>query len=150
MTPLALLVILEIPHPRGPVLRQNAAGFGPGPSRVELLAPLQRPKLLESHLAYGPIQEEVVDTAVVSVDGEACYTTGDRSKTKATEWEMVLVRGRHVEVLWPSPHTDTIKKNGYIVSDRAWVCVQGTLIYTSIESVAAGNLIHTYIVLGRA
>ena len=69
------LVILETPHPLGPVLRQNAAGLGPGASSVEIVRPLQRPKLLESDLAYGEVREKAVDAAVVPVDTEICYIT---------------------------------------------------------------------------
>ena len=75
LTCYAALVVLETPHPRGPVFRQNAAGPCPGPCRVKLVRPLERPKLFESDLAYGPVQEKAVNAAVVPVDTEICYIT---------------------------------------------------------------------------
>jgi hypothetical protein len=50
-------VILEASHPRGPLLRLDAAGLGPGAARIELLVPFEGPELLEPDLADGPIHE---------------------------------------------------------------------------------------------
>ena len=51
----AALIILELPHPLGPVAGLDAAGFGPAVGRVVLSMPLECPQLFQAHLARGSV-----------------------------------------------------------------------------------------------
>ena len=64
-------MILELPHPFGPVLGPGPASGGPWAVVVEFLMPLDRPDLLDANLAHGPIEKQHVDPALVPVDGDA-------------------------------------------------------------------------------
>ena len=109
-------VVLEFPHPLGPILRLHAARPGPGPSHIEILVPLQRPELFKSHPAYGPVQKKAVDAAIVPVDTEVCHVTPERChKTGAVE--TVLILRRLVLGARPRRREDTVKKERNVVSD---------------------------------
>lgn len=66
-------VVLEMPHPFGPIFRLHAAGLGPTIRRVELAMPLQGPQFLESDLPNRPIQEQAVYATIVAVDAHGFH-----------------------------------------------------------------------------
>ena len=66
-----LSVLLERPHPLGPIRGQNPAGLRPRPGGLERPMPFQRPKLLEPHLPHGAIHEQAVHRPVMAVDAAA-------------------------------------------------------------------------------
>jgi len=71
------LIILELPHPRRPVLRLDAADCGPDALGIEIAVPIQCPKLLEADFPDVEIHEYRVYVAVVPVDAYQVHFVGD-------------------------------------------------------------------------
>ena len=65
-----LSVVLEIPHPLGPVFRLDAAGSGPAIGRVVAAVPFERPEFLQADLSDGPVHEKTVYVRIVAVYAE--------------------------------------------------------------------------------
>ena len=63
----SVLVFLERSQPLGPIGPLRSSGFGPVTIGVELSVPLEGVELSEANLAGGPVQEEDVYKAVVTV-----------------------------------------------------------------------------------
>ena len=63
----ACLIVLEIPHPLGPVSGLHPAGPGPFVCRVKIAIPFERPEFFEPDLPNRPVQIQSVDVPVVTV-----------------------------------------------------------------------------------
>ncbi len=67
------LVLFKFSHPLGPIAELNTASFGPGAVYVEPAMPLELPQLLKTNSSDGPIHEDTVHKAIMSVHAEAPY-----------------------------------------------------------------------------
>jgi hypothetical protein len=72
---MGLSVVLKPSHPLGPILRLDAAGFGPTAGRVKISVPFQCPEFFEPDPSYRPIQEKAVYMPVVPVYAKGFHTT---------------------------------------------------------------------------
>ncbi len=66
-------VIPEAAHPLRPGFGAGAAGFCPGPRRVKLPMPLERPQLLDAYFSEREVEESNIDRSLVAGKAKTLY-----------------------------------------------------------------------------
>lgn len=65
---LTMSVVLELPHPRGPVLGLDPSSRRPCVVRGKVVVPLQRPQLFKTYPPYRGIEKQGIHAALVAID----------------------------------------------------------------------------------